>query len=995
MAKTVQSARTAGDNGSRAGQRISVRSGQSVGVRRGQSEGVRSGQSASVQSGKPEGVRSRQSASVRSGQSAGVRSGRTVGVRTGQSVGGRSGQSVGVRTGRQTGGRAGISSDRPEDDPAERPGRKAIDGSEKKPKKEKKRRGFLRGLGRGVKLTLLAVVALLLTAILGVGIGFYAKYGKQLLAYQSKANTLVRRSTAETFKASQTSLVYAADGELISRLKGEKDVYYLEYGDIPKYAVQAMVCTEDRKFLEHDGVDLLANIRAAIVLIKNRGEIHQGGSTITQQLARTVFLSNEVTWERKITEIFVAMALERKYSKTQIMEFYLNNIYFANGYYGIQAAAVGYFGKGVGELSLSQIAFICAIPNNPTDYDPVTNFKYTMMRRDKVLEQMRDEGAIGEEEYREALEEKITLKQGKREIRDYAESYTYYCAIRALMAREGFVFRNSFLDDADKEKYDERYYEAYYRIQKTLFTGGYRIYTSIDLKKQEMLQRAVDEELTDFTEVNDGGVYKLQSSAACIDNRTGRVVAIVGGRSQESHGYTLNRAYQSFRQPGSAIKPLIVYTPMFERGMYPDDIVVDERFEGGPRNSGNVYSGEIPVSYAIAVSKNTVAWKLFEELTPRVGLSYLLQMGFRRIVDTDYVPAVSLGGFTYGVSAVELASGYAALYNDGYYREPTCIVKITDAQGNVLVGSEQPPKKVYATNAARMMTACMQGVMESGTGRKLKVDGQITAGKTGTTNDQKDGWFAGFTAYYTTAVWVGCDMPKAMDDLMGNTYPGRIWQNYMNHLHEGLPAKEFVMYTDTRLPEEEEGDEEENEGEEIKEGEGEEWEGNDGEGQIGSEGGGMEGNEGEGQIEGEGEGMEGNKGEGQIEGEGGGTEGNEGEGQTEGEGGEQEGNNGEGQIEGEGGEQEGNNGGGQTEGEGGGMEGNDEEGRTEDEGGGMEGNKGGEPERNEGDNLNGNNSPWTGFPDGNQGTQGLKGIWEDENLKDQIKEFYDRVFPEK
>lgn len=947
LAKTVQSARTAGDNGSRAGQQISGRSGQSVGVRRGQPVGVRSGQSASV------------------------------------------------RTGRQTGGRAGISSDRPEDDPVERPGRKAIDGSERKPKKEKKRGGFLRGLGRGVKLTLLAVVALLLTAILVVGIGFYAKYGKQLLAYQSKANTLVRRSTAETFKASQTSLVYAADGELISRLKGEKDVYYLEYGDIPKYAVQAMVCTEDRKFLEHDGVDLLANIRAAIVLIKNRGEIHQGGSTITQQLARTVFLSNEVTWERKITEIFVAMALERKYSKTQIMEFYLNNIYFANGYYGIQAAAVGYFGKGVGELSLSQIAFICAIPNNPTDYDPVTNFKYTMMRRDKVLDQMRDEGAIGEEEYREALEEKITLKQGKREIRDYAESYTYYCAIRALMAREGFVFRNSFLDDADKEKYDERYYEAYYRIQKTLFTGGYRIYTSIDLKKQEMLQRAVDEELIAFTEVNDGGVYKLQSSAACIDNRTGRVVAIVGGRSQESHGYTLNRAYQSFRQPGSAIKPLIVYTPMFERGMYPDDIVVDERFEGGPRNSGNVYSGEIPVSYAIAVSKNTVAWKLFEELTPRVGLSYLLQMGFRRIVDTDYVPAVSLGGFTYGVSAVELASGYAALYNDGYYREPTCIVKITDAQGNVLVGSEQPPKKVYATNAARMMTACMQGVMESGTGRKLKVDGQITAGKTGTTNDQKDGWFAGFTAYYTTAVWVGCDMPKAMDDLMGNTYPGRIWQNYMNRLHEGLPAKEFVMYTDTRPSEEEEEDEEENEGEEIKEGEGEEWEGNDGEGQIGSEGGGMEGNEGEGQIEGEGEGMEGNKGEGQIEGEGGGTEGNEGEGQTEGEGGEQEGNNGGGQIEGERGEQEGNNGEGQIEGEGGGTEGNDEEGRTEDEGGGMEGNKGGEPERNEGDNLNGNNSPWTGFPDGNQGTQGLKGIWEDENLKDQIKEFYDRVFPEK
>ncbi len=238
--------------------------------------------------------------------------------------------------------------------------------------------------------------------------------------------------------------------------------------------------------------------------------------------------------------------------------------------------------------------------------------------------------------------------------------------------------------------------------------------------------------------------------------------------------------------------------------MYPDDTVLDERFEGGPRNSGNVYSGEIPVSYAISASKNTVAWKLFEELTPRVGLSYLLEMGFRRIVDTDYVPAVSLGGFTYGVSAVELASGYATLYNNGEYREPTCIVKITDAQGAVLIGDEVKSKKVYVTNAARMMTVCMQQVMETGTGRRLKIDGQIAAGKTGTTTNQKDGWFAGFTAYYTTAVWVGYDLPKAMEDLMGNTYPGRIWQAFMEQIHRGLSAKEFVPYTDTRPPKQEE-----------------------------------------------------------------------------------------------------------------------------------------------------------------------------------------------
>ena len=246
---------------------------------------------------------------------------------------------------------------------------------------------------------------------------------------------------------------------------------------------------------------------------------------------------------------------------------------------------------------------------------------------------------------------------------------------------------------------------------------------------------------------------------------------------------------------------------MFERGLYPDDTVIDEKFEGGPRNSGLVYSGEIPVTYAVAVSKNTVAWKLFEELTPTVGSTYLLNMGFKKIVPTDYVPAASLGGFTYGVSSVELASGYAALANDGVFREPTCIVRITDAMGNILAGHSAAPKKIYATNAARMMTYCLEGVMREGTGRRLALDHQIAAGKTGTTNDQKDGWFAGYTKYYTTAVWVGCDMPKAMDDLKGSSYPGRIWHNFMNRAHQGLTAKEFLMYTDSRPPKIEESDE--------------------------------------------------------------------------------------------------------------------------------------------------------------------------------------------
>ena len=666
--------------------------------------------------------------------------------------------------------------------------------------KERKSNRVFKGIGRMATRLIQLLVLLILLGIVCAAIWFYAKYGKQLLAYQSRANQLVGDSTEETFRKSQTSLVFASDGTLISSLRGEKDVFYLTYDAIPQEVIDAVVSVEDHDFFTHDGIDLFANIRSAIALIENQGEIRQGASTVTQQLARNIFLTNEVTWERKVTEIFTAMAIERKYDKKQIMEFYLNNIYFANSYYGIQAASKGYFGVGVTDLSLSQIAFLCAIPNDPTDYNPVTRFESTLSRRDKVLKQMYEQNKITEEEYQTAIKEPVFLRRTGTEKQNYAESYTYFCAIRALMEKEGFALRNEFLDEADRSNYEKTYYEWYYRIQKQLFTGGYRIYTSIDLKKQQMLQEKVDSELASFTDTTEEGVFLLQGSAVSIDNETGRVVAVIGGREQQADGYTLNRAYQSFRQPGSSIKPLIVYTPMFERGLYPDDIVVDEKFNGGPRNSGGVYSGEIPVSRAVAVSKNTVAWKLFSELSPQVGLSYLISMGFRKIVDRDYVPAASLGGFTYGVNAVEMASAYSALARDGIFYEPTCIVRITDADGHEIIGERREGKRIYDLNAARMMTYCLKEVMKTGTGRKLAIPGQITAGKTGTTNEQKDGWFVGYTKYYTTAVWVGCDMPKEMDDLMGNTYPGRIWHEIMVELHKSLPESDFISYEDTRLP---------------------------------------------------------------------------------------------------------------------------------------------------------------------------------------------------
>ena len=286
----------------------------------------------------------------------------------------------------------------------------------------------------------------------------------------------------------------------------------------------------------------------------------------------------------------------------------------------------------------------------------------------------------------------------------------------------------------------------------------------------------------------------MQGAAVCIDNSTGYVVAIVGGRSQDFSTYTLNRAYQSHRQPGSAIKPLLVYTPSFERGYTPDSLAVDEEIEDGPSNAGGGYEGEVTLRYAVQKSINTVAWKLYEELTPAVGLQYLKNMNFSNIVESDYVLPTALGGFTTGVSALEMASGYATIENDGGFREPTCIRAILDDTGNIIYTSNVSVEQIYDVTASRMMTDVLTTVMDAGTGKAAKLSNISCAGKTGTTNSYKDGWFVGFTKYYTTSVWVGYDMPREVPGLRGTSYPIQIWKSFMEQAHEGLPDLPFLPY---------------------------------------------------------------------------------------------------------------------------------------------------------------------------------------------------------
>lgn len=630
----------------------------------------------------------------------------------------------------------------------------------------------------------------ILTAV-AIAAVFYFRYGDMVKEMYTEAKAFVEQSDEDTFKLSQTSVVYASDGTIISRLKGTHDTSYVQYEDIPAEVCSAIVSIEDKRFYRHDGVDYMALLRAAKAMLET-GELSQGGSTITMQLARNTFLTQNKNWRRKVEEIFIAWELEKVYGKEQLLEFYINNIYFGNGYYGIQSASRGYFDKTVDRLNLSEIAFLCAIPNNPTLYDPLTKKENTLARRNRILKNMLEDGKISEFDYARAMIEEIEIKRPAAiEKNDYVETYAYYCATRALMKLEGFEFRYTFSSDYEEQQYDKAYEELYNACQKHLHSNGYRIYTSMNLDMQKALQETVDEALKDFTEVNDEGVYKLQASAVCINNDTGFVEAIVGGRSQEFSFYSLNRAYQSFRQPGSAIKPLIVYTPMLERGYTADSLVVDEEIEGGPRNANDDYLGEITLRTAVEKSVNVIAWKLFEELTPQKGLAYLKKMNFSHINENDYRPTTALGGMTEGTSALEMAAAYATIENDGVYREPTCIKRITDAAGNVIYEPDQSGTQVYQHNAARAMTDILTGVMLNGTAKDLDLGRIPSAGKTGTTNDQKDGWFVGFTRHYTTSVWVGYDMPKKLEDLKGKTYPGQIWQTFMKEIHAGLPILDF------------------------------------------------------------------------------------------------------------------------------------------------------------------------------------------------------------
>lgn len=641
---------------------------------------------------------------------------------------------------------------------------------------------------RWLKLVFLSVSLLFLSSVLVLTV----LYAPKLVSYAKEAKATVDASSSEDFRKDNNSYIYDDTGNQLAKLYSDRDVKYVKYDDLPEGILDAFVAIEDKRFYNHKGVDWLSTSKAFFLLITNKGEITRGGSTITQQLARNVFLSFETSYERKAKEIFLAIYLEKKYSKNEILEFYINNINYANGYYGIGAAAQGYFGKDVDELEIQEIAFLCAIPNNPTYYNPRQNFSNTITRRNTILKEMYDQNFLSDSQYQAAVNSEITLVAQQEEFYNYESSYAIHAAVLAFMRMQGFEFQYSYETMDAYQEYRNDYEEAYGEAKQLLCTGGYKINTSINQEAQQNAQKAVDETLADLEERTEEGEYLYQGACTVIDNETGLVIAIVGGRSQDTNGIrTLNRAYQSNKQPGSTIKPLAVYTPALESGYTADTMVTDQAISNGPSNADGKYLGRMTMRRAVEKSRNTVAWSLMDQLTPEYCLSYIQDMQFGKIVPDDYYDSAALGGLTYGVTTVEMASGYCTLANSGIYQEPTCITGILDADGNE-VYSSGTPKRVYDENAANWMTDILTGVATDGTAKGLTVgDGMPVACKTGTTNNQTCGWFCGYTPYYTVAVYVGADMNIALNNLWGSTYPCAIWKAIQEYLCQD---KEIIAF---------------------------------------------------------------------------------------------------------------------------------------------------------------------------------------------------------
>lgn len=524
--------------------------------------------------------------------------------------------------------------------------------------------------------------------------------------------------------------------------------------EIPQIAQEIFIASEDANFYEHIGFDLSAIIRA-MVANSNTDSTSQGGSTITQQLVRMRYLSDEKTYERKLTELFYSYELEKEFDKDSILTMYLNESYFSNQVYGIGGAATYYFQKPLQELSVAEIAFISAIPNNPSLYNPLKNFDKTKARQERLLDTLAASGAITTEDAITYKAETITLNV-KNKVQNYPMYSTYVLQeLRWLVAeKEGYADR---LAKTQSEEEKKKIKAQLDNRLNTLFQNGLTIHTALDPNKQ-----AHDEK--EMTAILGSG--KLQAAGAVIDNKSREVVSLYAGKNYEK--FDFHRAFQGTRQPGSAFKPLAVYAPLFETTTYtPDSTVSGGSYCVGsfcPQNYGGFTYGDVSIRTAFRYSYNTSALRLFNTVGIETAFSYLDRFNFRSIVEKDHNYAASLGGLTYGVTALELADAYTS-FIDGSYVLAHSIRKVTAANGTELYSWDTARDQIWSPKTVKYMRALLADVVANGTGQGVYSRSNYVGAKTGTTNNYRDYWLAGLNDEYTAAVWLGYDKPQSMENL--------------------------------------------------------------------------------------------------------------------------------------------------------------------------------------------------------------------------------------
>lgn len=578
-----------------------------------------------------------------------------------------------------------------------------------------------------------------------------------------------------------TSSFYDINGNEISKVFGYQNRITVKLSEMSPYLPSAFIAIEDERFREHNGIDLRRTIGAAINYLLPGGKQY-GGSTITQQLIKNITGEKEVTIKRKLQEQVRAILLEKKLSKDQILELYLNTIFLGKESYGVEAAARKYFDKDSKDLSIAECAILAACAQSPSKRNPISDFKESKERQELVLSKMKQQGFITEEQYEEAVKAKIKIKSGKS---TKSSRQSYYIDAVCMKVLE---------DLQEKLKIDSK------AAQEKLFGEGLKIYTTMNPKVQNAINEAYSEGSPAFSQFS-GRSVKPQSAIVVMDHSNGYILGLCGGYGPKTGIMTFNRAIQAKRQPGSSIKPIAVYGPALDSGLITPATVIDDvpitLGNWSPRNwYKDGFWGLSTIRRAIENSMNIVAVKVWLKVGGERSTEFLSRLGIT-ISDTDkYSPAgLALGGLTNGVSPLQMTAAYGAIANGGYYAKPILYIRVEDKNGTVLLENKPELTRAMDERASYVLTSMMKDVVQYGTGSSAKLSAMPAAGKTGTTSNNYDRWFVGFTPYYVSAVWFGYDNDDGKKrSIPGSTnYSAKIWKMVMEKSHKNLPVKDFVM----------------------------------------------------------------------------------------------------------------------------------------------------------------------------------------------------------